>query len=76
LGFLVFCLLVKIADRENNLETLRSLKPGKQVRMAFETQAIFSPLRKILKYKEDLSIIETEKLYQEHLICLTIIQTS
>lgn len=63
----VRCLLLKLADRENNLETLNSLKSGKQVRMAFETQAIFSPLRKILKYEKDLSITETEKLYQDYL---------
>ena len=42
--------LLKIADRDNNLQTLTSLKDHKQVRISFETQAIFSPLRQILGY--------------------------
>jgi len=41
-------LILKIADRENNLETLGALKDNKQIRMAFETQAIYEPLRKLL----------------------------
>jgi len=41
-------LVLKIADRENNLETLKYLKNNKQIRMAFETQAIYLPLRKLL----------------------------
>lgn len=42
--------LLKIADRDNNLLTLSSLKDHKQVRISFETQAVFSPLREILEY--------------------------
>lgn len=46
-------LLLKLVDRSNNLETLEELKPNKQVRMAFETQAIYRPLKNILKLKKD-----------------------
>ena len=53
--------LLKLADRENNLETLKYLKENKQVRMAFETQAIFEPLKKILSFDKPLSLEETQK---------------
>ena len=54
-------LLIKLADREHNLETLVHLKEKKQVRMAFETQAIFEPLKKMLKYDSPLSLEKTQK---------------
>lgn len=41
-------LLLKIADRDHNLMTLKGLKPNKQIRMTFETQAIYEPMRTIL----------------------------
>lgn len=44
----VRCLLLKIADRDHNLFTLDRLGENKQIRMAFETQAIYQPLRNIL----------------------------
>ncbi len=54
-------LLLKIADRDHNLLTLQWLKPKKQIRMTFETQAIYEPLKKILlwwKYNDDIASIE------------------
>lgn len=57
--------LVKIADRENNLETLSELKSNKQVRMTFETQAIFQPLKNILRYESGLSLVETNLLFEK-----------
>lgn len=54
-------LLLKIFDREHNLESLSQLKKNKQVRMAFETQAIFEPLKDILYLDLDLNIKEIEK---------------
>jgi (p)ppGpp synthase/HD superfamily hydrolase len=42
------CFLLKLADRDDNLKTFTNLKDNKQVRMAFETQAIFSPLESII----------------------------
>src|SRR3989338_8025766 len=50
--------LLKIADRENNLNSLMGLKADKQIRMAFETQAIFLPLKRILNYD---FVIDVEK---------------
>lgn len=44
-------LLIKLFDRKHNLDTLSELSSNKQVRMAFETQAIYYPLQKILKSK-------------------------
>ncbi len=54
-------LLLKIADRQDNIDTLKYLKTKKQVRMAFETQAIFEPLKNILSYDKPLSIPATQK---------------
>lgn len=48
--------LLKLADREDNLKTINNLKDNKQVRMAFETQAIFSPLEMVIDYKNIDSI--------------------
>jgi len=69
------CLLLKLADREHNLETIEWLKPAKQVRMSFETQAIYVPLKEILhrweKTTTDLvkdlhrSFIKKEKINNE-----------
>ena len=52
----VRCFLLKLADRDDNLKTLWNLKAHKQVRMAFETQAIFTPLEIILKFRRLNSI--------------------
>lgn len=45
----VRCAVVKLADREHNMQSLKNLKQHKQIRMSFETQALFSPLRKIIR---------------------------
>lgn len=54
-------LLLKLADREHNLSDFDNLPPHKQIRMAFETQALFEPLKKILSYDKPVSIEETKK---------------
>jgi len=41
------CIWLKIHDRENNINTLWWLEPRKQIRMSFETQAIYEPLKKL-----------------------------
>ncbi len=58
-------IILKLIDRTNNLETLEELKPNKQVRMAFETQAIFRPLRNIIKLKKNRK--SSIKKAEEHL---------
>ncbi len=45
----VRCLILKNCDRQNNLATLKNLPKHKQIRMAFETQAIYRPLQKVLE---------------------------
>ncbi len=55
--------LLKLADREHNISTVKHLKPNKQIRMSFETQAIYEPLKKILSYDNPVSLPQTsEKL--------------
>lgn len=61
------CFLLKIADREDNLKTITNLKDNKQVRMAFETQAIFTPLESIIWWEKDITIQELEKQFKQHL---------
>lgn len=60
-------LLLKIADRENNLSTIKNLKENKQVRMAFETQAIYKPLKKILQYDQDVSVDDVRSAFHTFL---------
>ena len=59
-------LILKLSDRTQNLETLCQLQPNKQVRMAFETQAIYYPLKKICL--EGKSIKEIEKNFKKFLV--------
>lgn len=61
------CFLLKIADREDNLKTLTNLKDNKQVRMAFETQAIFTPLETIIDAANVISIKQAQKNLDWHL---------
>ncbi|MCS6982974.1 MAG: HD domain-containing protein [Candidatus Absconditabacterales bacterium] len=45
--------LIKLADREHNLTTIDGLDPKKQVRMSFESQAIYVPLKQIIQYNDN-----------------------
>lgn len=58
--------LLKLADRDDNLKTINNLKDNKQVRMAFETQAIFSPLEMVIDYKNIDSIQQAEDNLSTH----------
>ena len=51
--------LLKLADREHNISTVKHLKPNKQIRMSFETQAVYEPLKKILSYDNPVTLQET-----------------
>ncbi len=44
----VRCLLLKLADRENNLQSIDKFRDEKQMRISFETQAVYLPLKLIL----------------------------
>ncbi|MDD3284694.1 MAG: HD domain-containing protein [Patescibacteria group bacterium] len=61
-------LLLKIFDRENNLSDLENLTSHKQVRMSFETQAIYYPLHKILQINKELTLKETGKIFNAFLL--------
>ncbi len=60
-------LLIKIADREHNINTLKYLKTDKQVRIAFETQAIYEPLKIITKFYESQNVEETTDSFNQYL---------
>lgn len=47
------CILLKLHDREHNINTLEWLEPHKQIRMSFETQAIYEPLKKLFWWYTD-----------------------
>ncbi len=47
------CILLKLYDREHNIDTLSGLEPHKQIRMSFETQAIYEPLKKLFGGYQD-----------------------
>lgn len=49
------CIFLKLHDRENNIVTLSGLEPRKQVRMSFETQAIYEPLKKLFGWNKKKS---------------------
>mgnify|MGYP003762297531 FL=1 len=64
----VRCLLLKIVDRQHNLSTINNLASNRQVRMAFETQAILLPMKEILDYdREGLTIDEATANWQHFL---------
>jgi GTP pyrophosphokinase len=50
------CLILKLTDRKHNLISLEGLQPHKQIRMSFETQAIYEPLKKIFDCDQDPDI--------------------
>jgi len=60
-------IILKLADRKFNLSDLGNLLPNKQVRMSFETQAIYFPLRKIMKLDETDSILAMKENFKKFL---------
>ena len=64
----IWCILVKLADREHNLATLKHMPADKQVKKSFESQSLYIPLMHILWFNENnLSIEKSEKLFQKYL---------
>lgn len=64
----VRCLLLRIADRQHNLSTIDHLPSNKQIRMAFETQAILLPMKDILGYdRADATIDRVQASWQRFL---------
>lgn len=60
-------ILLKLADRNHNLITLEWLKPNKQIRMTFETQAIYEPMKEILNCNSDGDIKYREELLNKYI---------
>lgn len=64
----IWCILVKLADREHNLSTLSHMKPDKQVKKSFESQSLYLPLMHILWFdKSDTSIEKSQELFLNYL---------
>ncbi len=57
----IWCILVKLADREHNLATLSHMPKNKQVKKSFESQSLYLPLMSILKFNEENIWIENSK---------------
>ncbi len=66
----IWCILVKLADREHNLATLWFMPKHKQVKKSFESQSLYIPLMHILWFnkKENNNIKNNEELFQEYLL--------
>lgn len=64
------CILLKLHDRENNINTLSWLDTDKQIRMSFETQAIYEPLRKLFGFNRNKkkSIKECDSILKHYLL--------
>ena len=63
------CILVKLADREHNLATLKHMPPDKQVKKSFESQSLYIPLMHILCFKEEkITIDKARKKFSNYLL--------
>jgi len=65
----IWCILLKLADREHNLATLHHMPPDKQVKKSFESQSLYIPLMHILWFNEKkcLDISKCNILFQNYL---------
>lgn len=63
----VRCFLLKLADREDNLFSVQNLKNEKQIRLAFETQAIYIPLKNITHYGQPYSLSDIDRMVLSYL---------
>ncbi len=65
----IWCILLKLADREHNLETLHHMPTHKQVKKSFESQSLYIPLMHIIWFneKKSLDISKCDELFQKYL---------
>jgi len=59
----IWCILLKLSDREHNLSTLSHMPKHKQIKKSFESQALYLPLMKILKFNDKWVSIENSQKY-------------
>jgi GTP diphosphokinase / guanosine-3',5'-bis(diphosphate) 3'-diphosphatase len=59
--------LLKLSDRKHNIKTLSYLLPHKQVRIMFETQAVYEPLDQILDSDNCMNIKKIKKRFDRYL---------
>ncbi len=63
----ISCILVKLADREHNLATLKYMPAEKQIKKSFESQGLYLPLMHILWFSEDgLSLQKCKWLFLKY----------
>jgi len=64
----IWCILLKLSDREHNLSTLSHMPKHKQIKKSFESQALYLPLMNILKFNEKwISIESSQKYFKSYL---------
>ena len=64
----IWCILLKLADREHNLETLSHMPAYKQVKKSFESQALYLPLMNIVWFNEENnSVLSAEQKLKKYL---------
>jgi (p)ppGpp synthase/HD superfamily hydrolase len=62
------CAFLKLMDRDHNNKTLEWLKTDKQIRKSFETQALYNPLKKILRLdKKDFKFSDIKILFSKYI---------
>lgn len=61
------CILIRLADREHNLSSLKYVPDEKEITKSFETQWLYLPLMHILWYNEDwLSLKQCRWLFKKY----------
>ncbi len=56
-------LLLKLANQEHSLSAAKSLEKEQQIKISFETQAVYEPLKRILSYDHPVSLQESLKKF-------------
>ena len=66
----IWCILVKLADREHNLATLSFMPKHKQVKKSFESQSLYIPLTHILWFNNTgkLNILNCHNFFKKYIL--------